>query len=131
MRWLCLLILLFGFITIGHAATFAERVAISKQIESQKDAKDYLYGSFFPAIGSSMNEAMKMCLNRSGASTEKFTLVANISLSGKLIDIDFEPKENNTAACFAKEAGSWSAPPPPWLDGYDALPISMSMNIVP
>lgn len=130
MRRLCVLVLLCGFATVGSAATFAERVAIAKKIESQKEAADYFFGSFFPAVGPTMGGMMKMCLARDGASGEKFTLVANVSLSGELIDIDFEPKANNTAACFAKEVGSLKAPPPPLCD-CGVLPVVIDMAVKP
>ena len=127
---LCLLVLLCSFATTGAAATFPERVAIAKEVESQKAASDYFFGSFFPSLAPTMGGIMKMCLAREGASEEKFTLVANVSLDGDLIDIDFEPKANNTAACFAKEVGSLKAPPPPLCD-CGVLPIVIDMAVKP
>lgn len=62
MRRLCVLIALLSFSNLSFAATFAERVAIAKEIESQKEASDYFFGSFFPAIASSMGGIMNMCL---------------------------------------------------------------------
>ena len=130
MRHLYVLVTLLGFANLSVAATFAERVAIAKKIESQKEASDYFFGSFFPSIGPSMGGIMKMCLARDGASQEKFTLVANIALSGELIDVDFEPKLNSTGACFAKEFSILKAPPPPLCD-CGVLPVVIDMAVKP
>lgn len=127
---LCILIALLSFATLSTAATFAERVAIAKEIESQKEASDYFFKSFFPAIGPSMGGIMKMCLSRDGASQEKFALVANVALSGEIINVDFEPKSNNTAACFAGEFSSLKAPPPPLCD-CGVLPLVINMGVKP
>jgi hypothetical protein len=113
-----------------NASTFAERVAIAKKIESQKEASNYFFGSFFPAIGPSIGGIMKMCLSRNDASKEKFTLVASVALSGELVDIDFEPSSNNTGACFAKEFATLKAPPPPLCD-CDVLPMVIDMGVKP
>ena len=129
MRTLCALLIVLFSADLA-AATFAERVAIAKKIESQKEASDYFIGSFFPAIAPSMGGIMKMCLSRNDASQEKFTLVANVALSGELVDIDFEPNSNNTGACFAKELGTLKAPPPPLCD-CGALPVVIDMAVKP
>ena len=130
MRFLFVLITLLGFVNLSIAATFEERIVIAKKIESQKEASDYFFGSFFPAIGPSMGGIMKMCLSRNDASQEKFDLVANVALSGELIDIDFEPKSNNTGACFAKEFATLKAPPPPLCD-CGVLPVAINMKVKP
>lgn len=130
MRRFFLLIALLGFGNISIAATFAERVAIANEIESQKEAADYFFGSFFPSIGPSLSGIMKMCLARDGASKEKFTLVANVTLSGELVDIDVEPKSNNTGSCFAKEFSTLKAPPPPLCD-CGVLPVVIVMAVEP
>ena len=130
MRHFCVLITLLSFANLSIAATFAERVAIAKKIESQKEASDYFFGSFFPSIGPSMGGIMKMCLARDGASQEKFTLVADVALSGELIDVDFEPKQNNTGACFAKEFSTLKAAPPT-LCNCGVLPVVIDMAVKP
>ena len=113
-----------------NAATFAERVAIAKEIESQKEASEYFFKNFFPTIGPSMGGIMKMCLARDNANIDKFTVVANVSLNGELIDIDFEPKSNNTGACFANELATVQAPPPPLCD-CGVLPVTITMAVKP
>jgi hypothetical protein len=130
MRRASVLLALLGFANISVAATFAERVAIAKEIESQKAASEYFFGAFFPTIGPSMGGIMKMCLARDGASLEKFTLVANVAMSGDLIDVDFEPKSNNTGACFAKEFATLKVLPPPLCDS-GVLPVVIDMAVQP
>jgi hypothetical protein len=130
MRHLSILIAFLSISNLSIAATFAERVAIAKEIESQKEASEYFFGAFFPSVGPSMGGIMKMCLSRGGASQEKFTLVANVALSGEIIDIDFEPKANNSAACFAREFSTLKAPPPPLCD-CGALPFVINMDVKP
>ena len=126
-----IVIVLFTVISTNlSAATFAERIAIAKKIESQKEASDYFFGSFFPTIGSSIGGIMQMCLKRKNANKEKFSLVANVALSGELIDIDFEPKSNNTGICFAGELAKLKAPPPPLCD-CGVLPVVIDMAVKP
>lgn len=64
------------------------------------------------------------------ASVEKFTLVANVAESGQLMDIDVEPKSNNTAACFAKAFVTLTAPPPTLCE-RGVLPIVIDMRVKP
>ena len=130
MRYRYALITLLNFSTQSAAATFTERVAIANEIESQKEASDYFFGVFFPSVGPSMGGIMKMCLSRDGASKEKFTLVANVTLIGEIIDVDFEPKSNNTAACFAGEVATLQVPPPPLCD-CGVLPLVIDMGVKP
>ena len=130
MRHLYLLLALLGFINLSFAATFAERVAFANKTESQKEVSDYFFGSFFPVVGPSLGEIMEMCLSRDGANKNKFTLVANVALSGEIINVDFEPRSNNTAACFAGEFSTLKAPPPPLCD-CGVLPLVINMGIKP
>jgi len=126
-----IVIVLFAVISTNlSAATFAERIAIAKKIESQKEASNYFFGSFFPTVGPSMGGIMQMCLELKGANKEKFTLVANVALSGELMDIDFEPKSNNTGICFASEFAKLKAPPPPLCD-CGVLPVVIDMAVKP
>lgn len=130
MRHLLLLALLLSTANVSAAASFAERVAIAKEIESRKEASDYFFGTFFPSIGPSLGGIMKMCLSRAGSNPNKFTLVANVALSGEIINVDFEPKANNTAACFAGEFSTIKAPPPPLCD-CGVLPLVINMGVKP
>ncbi len=130
MRHLLLFAFLLSAANVSAAASFAERVAIAKEIEYQKEASDYFFGSFFPTVGPSLGGIMKMCLSRAGANPNKFTLVANVALSGEIINVDFEPKANDTAACFAGELSTIKAPPPPLCD-CGVLPLVINMGVKP
>ena len=130
MRKLCALLILIVYANLSIAATFAERVAVAKEIESQKEASDYFLKNFFPSVGPSMGGIMKVCLSRDGSSQEKFSLVANVALDGQIINVDFEPKSNNTAACFAGEFSTLKAPPPPLCD-CGVLPLVIDMAVKP
>ncbi|MFZ3018461.1 MAG: hypothetical protein WA056_08410 [Gallionella sp.] len=123
-------LLLVLFSTNLSAATFAERVAIAKKIESQQATQDYFLKGLFPVIGPAMGGIMNECLSHTDASVEKFTLVANVAESGQLVDIDVEPKSNNTAVCFAKAFATLTAPPPPLCD-CGVLPVVIDMGVKP
>lgn len=129
MRTLGVLLLVL-FSTNLSAATFAERVAIAKKIESQQATQDYFLKGLFPIIGPAMGGIMNECLSHPNASVEKFTLVANVAESGQLIDIEVEPKSNNTAVCFAKAFATLTAPPPPLCD-CGVLPVVIDMGVKP
>jgi hypothetical protein len=129
-RQICTFMALMCLAHCSAAATFAERVAIAKKVESQKEAENYFFGSFFPSIGPSMGGIMQTCLSRPNASKEKFTLVANVALDGELVDIDYEPKSNNTGECFAKEFATLRAPAPPLCD-CGVLPMVINMGVKP
>ena len=113
----------------GETTSFSERVAIAKRIEAQKETADYFKTGMYPAIGPALASAMRDCMSRPGASTEKFTVVADVSQNGEFIHIAHEPK-TNTAACLAGAMASFRAPPPPTCDCGD-LPIVIDMSITP
>ncbi len=113
-----------------YAASFAERVAMAKEIETQEAASDYFLKTLFPAIGPDMAGMMKYCLSLPDASKERFTLVANVAQDGGMTDVDFEPKSNNTGACFAEAFATLVGPPPPLCD-CGALPVVIEMKVNP
>jgi hypothetical protein len=118
-----------------HAAaadsqTFAERVALAKKVEEQSATIEYFQNGMYPAIGSALAAAMRKCMSRAGASTVKFSVVADISQDGKFTHIAHEPN-TNTAACLAAAMASFSAPPPPTCDCGAALPIVIDMSVTP
>ncbi|MDD2801886.1 MAG: hypothetical protein PHE96_10540 [Methylococcales bacterium] len=111
------------------AASFAERVATAKEIESQKEADTYFKNRMFPAIGSLLGNAMKACTALPYANLEKFAVVADVTQTGKFINIDYQPR-TNTAACVAEAVTGFYAPPPPTCESGD-LPIVIEMSVVP
>jgi hypothetical protein len=113
----------------ADAPSFAKRVALAKEVEEQKAAAEYFQNRMYPAIGPSLASAMLECVSRVGASTEKFTVIANVSQDGQLTDIAHEPN-TNTAACLTAAMASFRLPPPPTCD-YGALPIVIDMSVEP
>lgn len=118
-----------------HAAaadsqTFAERVALAKKVEEQSATAEYFQNGMYPAIGSELASAMRECMSHAGASTAKFSVVADISQDGKFTQIAHEPN-TNTAACLAAAMTSFRAPPPPTCDCGAALPIVIEMSVAP
>lgn len=115
--------------SVADTPSFAERVALAKNTEKQKATTQYFQNEMYPAIGPSLATAMQECMSRAGASTEKFTVVANVSQDGRFMDIAHEPS-TNTATCLATAMASFRAPPPPTCD-YGVLPIVINMSVKP
>ncbi len=113
----------------ADAPAFAERVALAKKLEEQNATAEYFQNGMYPAIGPSLASAMRDCTSRAGASTEKFTVVADVSQDGQFTHIAYEPN-TNTAACFAAAMELLRAPPPPTCDS-SALPIVIEMSVKP
>jgi hypothetical protein len=126
------------FIAIGALANealcaesdqFSERVANAKKIEAQEETQAYFKNEMYPAIGPALASAMRECLSLANASTEKFTVVADISQGGEFINVAHKPK-TNTATCLATAMRSFHAPPPPTCDCV-SLPIVIDMAVKP
>lgn len=124
-----LLVFLSGNVLGAGVETFAERHHLAKLAEEQEPTRSYLNDKMFPAVGPAAATAMRGCLTPAGASTEPFTVLADLSKDGNFTRIAYEPK-TDTAACFAAAMPSFHAPPPPTQDGRP-LPISIDMKIVP
>lgn len=87
------------YCALGNQAFF-ERVALAKKIEEQSATAEYPRNGMFPAIGHALQSTMLKCTSLPGASTKKFSVVADISPEGKFTRIAYEPK-SNTAKCLA------------------------------
>ena len=128
------LTLVLSFLSLNAAAadkpSFAERVAMAKELEHQGPTSEYLQSAMFPAIGPELQSSMVKCMSRSGASALKFSVVADVTPEGKFIHIAREPN-TNTAACLANAMGKFRAPPPPMCDYGANLPIVIEMSIEP
>lgn len=114
----------------ADSESFAERVALAKKVEEQSVTADYFKNSMYPAIGPALADAMRECMSRAGASSAKFTVVADILQDGSFAHIAHEPN-TNTAACLAAAMAAFHAPPPPMCDCGAALPIVIDMSIEP
>ena len=110
-------------------AFFAARERLARKIEEQPETQKYLYEGMFPVIGSSTADAMKICLTSATASTDKFTLVADVLPDGRFGAVAVQPT-TNTARCFAAAFRRFRAPPPPTCD-CGPLPIAIDMAIKP
>jgi hypothetical protein len=110
--------------------TFSERVELAKKIEKQSATTAYFQNAMYPAIGPALASAMRECMSRAGASTVKFSLVADISQDGKFTHIAYKPN-TNTAACIAAAMESFRAPPPPMCECGSSLPIVIDMSVTP
>jgi len=113
----------------ADGTSFDERVALAIKIEEQKATSEYFKNGMYPAIGPSLASAMRECTSRAGASTAKFTVVADVSQDGLFTHIAYEPN-TNTAACLAAAMASFSAPAPPTCDCGE-LPIVINMSVKP
>ena len=126
----CLLLVCCLSAAAAQPRTFEERRHIAQALEgNSKTVQGYLSSEMYPAIGSAMADAMRNCFERSGASSEPFSLVADVSQDGRFMQIAYEPK-SNTAACFAKAISLFRVPSPPAL-GQESFPIVMDMTIKP
>jgi hypothetical protein len=110
------------------AQSFASRVARAREIEARKDSADYFNNVMYPAIGTPLATAMRKCLSHAGASTAKFTVVADVTPAGKFVNLAHQP-DTDTAACLATALASLRTPPPAGARGD--LPIVIDMEIAP
>ena len=107
---------------------FAERLERARRAELEKSTRDYLDQHVFPAMSSSMSQAMRSCLDRPNASTAKFILVADITPQGATASVDYKPP-TNTAECFAIAFRKLRIAPPPRVLGSPTLPVVFEMTL--
>ena len=107
---------------------FSKRLESARRAEVEQSTKDYLDRHMFPAMSSSMSGAMKTCLDKPNASTEKFVLVAEITPQGTTANVDYMPP-TNTAECFATAFRTLRIAPPPEVIGSSTLPVFFEMTL--
>lgn len=113
----------------GEASSFASRERRARQIEKQPQTQKYLSDGMYPNIGQAMANAMKACLADGNASTDKFTLVADVTPAGYFSEVSVRPS-TDTSRCFAMAFSEFRAAPPPTCD-CGPLPIVIDMTINP
>ncbi|TPQ24842.1 hypothetical protein [Methylomonas koyamae] len=127
-RWFIVLLLTTKVFADSKVLSFDERVALAKRIEANPSAKQYFNETFYPAIGA-LGPEMQECLKQPKASTERFSLVADIDLAGRFINVDYQPK-TATAGCFSWAVRGLTIKAPPTCD-WVSLPIVIEMNVNP
>ncbi len=120
-------VLLLIIAPLAQAATFAERVSAAHEVEKQPDAANYFKEKMFPAINNSLASAMRKCAAMPNANVEDFAVVADVTASGKFVNVDYQPR-TNTAACFSAVMAGLLVPPPVKY-GAPALPIVIEMSV--
>lgn len=111
-------------------STFSERVERARRAELEQPTRAYLDRHMFPAMSSSMSDAMKTCLDKAGASSAKFVLVADITPEGSTARVEYMPL-TNTAECFAAAFRTLRIAPPPQVLGASKLPVFFEMTLTP
>jgi hypothetical protein len=111
---------------IDAGLSFEERVRQARDFEQDAAARDYAGKNLYPAMATIMSASMKDCLKQPDASTEKFTLVANILRNGEIGDVDYKPA-TNTAQCFGESMRSLHLPSLP--EEFPTLPVFFDMKI--
>jgi hypothetical protein len=119
------------FITASaNAESFDERAEIGRKVEAQTEYQPYIK-KMYDAIGGQMAEAMRACFKFVAKSEDKpFTLVADVSVDGKVGKIEIRPR-TNIANCFAQEFVSANFPIPPNVVGRNKFPVTIDMRIEP
>jgi len=113
----------------AHAADFESRVANGKAAAATPEGENY-EASLGPIIGG----AMQACIaigSKEIANLGKFIVVGNVSATGSLVEVDFNP---NTAVsrCFAEKLQGQRLPKPPGTSTLSAgFPIQVTLSVVP
>ncbi|MCQ8130753.1 hypothetical protein, partial [Methylomonas rivi] len=92
--------------------SFEQRVRQGRRFEQDAAAQDYTKKHVLPAMSDALSKSLTDCLAQPGASTEKFTLVADILPDGGISNVDYRPA-TNTAECFGHAFHGLSLAPLP------------------
>ncbi len=126
--WILAACLVAGCATTSPA--FNQRVERARQAEHQEVLYNYLHKNFYAdANFGPVAAKLQDCIKLPGASTDHFTLVADITKQGKVANIEVSPR-TNTAECFAGALSKMKKLPPPPTSGNDSLPIFIEMTIL-
>lgn len=106
--------------------SFEQRIRQGRRFEQDAAAQDYTKKHVLPAMSDALSKSLTDCLAQPGASTEKFTLVADILPDGGISNVDYRPA-TNTAECFGHAFHGLSlAPLPNELSG---LPVFFDLML--
>jgi hypothetical protein len=106
--------------------SFDQRVRQGRRFEQDATALEYVKKNVFPAINTVLSKSLTDCLKQPDASTEKFTLVANIMQDGGIGNVDYKPV-TNTAQCYGDALRILSLPPLP--NELSILPVFFDMAL--
>lgn len=115
-----------GKMALAAGLTFEQRVRQSRRFEQDATAQDYTQKNVLPAMSTALSESLTDCLAQPGASTAKFTLLADIQQDGEVDNVDYRPA-TNTAECFGKAFSALRLPPLP--NELSALPVFFDMML--
>lgn len=115
-----------GLKATKEESNFQERVEKAKSVELTREFQEYASKLLFPDITSKVSQPMQECLLPANASKEPFVIVADLSASGEILNVDFEPK-TNTATCFIASFRKLRFEPPAFTKG--PLPIYIEMDL--
>jgi len=88
-------------VLLAAERSFDQCVRQGRRFEQDATAHDYEKKQVLPAMNTVMSKPLTDCLTQPDASTEKFTLVADILPDGGIGNVDYQPA-TNTAECFGK-----------------------------
>lgn len=106
--------------------SFDQRVQQGRRFEQDATALEYVKKNVFPAINTVLSKSLTDCLKQPDASTEKFTLVANIMQDGGIGNVDYKPA-TNTAQCYGNSLRMLNLPPLP--NELSILPVFFDMTL--
>jgi hypothetical protein len=114
-------------LALAGSETFDERVRVAKLAEVDSAFAAYQSALLEP-VGADMTRAMTECVqSTTGASTEDFTLVAELADDGRPVEIAVRP-ETNVATCWAARFAALRFAPPPRYPGRSGFPLVFEMR---
>jgi hypothetical protein len=112
---------------VGCALDFDERSARAERLERTPVVAAYLDKGVYPLLGD-FGTTMGRCLKVAGASTDPFTLVADVAPDGRMANVEVRPA-GATPECVAAWWRTLRASRPPKLHG--GLVIVEKVKIAP
>lgn len=117
----------FSVVRSTDSSLFKDRIQRARALEHQPQPMAYMKKYLFPAMSSSLTRKLEDCLELPNANKDSFTLVADITQEGKMVDVDYSPP-TNTAKCFATAFRLLELPRRATSDNAK-LPILLEMKI--
>lgn len=110
--------------------SFIDRAKRAKLVEDSPEGQAYQQ-ELWSHVGDYTAAVMQRCFpNESEVDTDSFTLVADVSPSGHLSNVELEPS-TPMSRCFAKNFSQAPFPVPAASFGEAGIPIIINMKIKP